>query len=145
MEGVINIPFIEPHRAIRGFRLPNILQEPGKACPKLHGFRFSRFVDGRVDGGGNIIRCRQGITYQSGLPVRLVHGLKARDTDVVAKHQQCHVHRYNNSEATLCPFQQLLLVESGSFLCQGGCMWASGNGGNNIVQIPGQAYISRAA
>ena len=35
MEGVGNFPFREPHRAIRGVRLPNLLQELGKACMEL--------------------------------------------------------------------------------------------------------------
>ena len=87
MEGVENTPFRDPHRAIRGFRLLNLLQEPGNLCPELYGVGCSRFFGGRIDGGGNIIRCRQGITDQAGLPVRLVHGRKARDPDVVAKHQ----------------------------------------------------------
>ena len=54
-EGVGNVPFREPHRAVRGVRLPNLLQEPGKACPKLHGVGGGRFFGGRVDGRGNII------------------------------------------------------------------------------------------
>ena len=33
---------------------------------------------------------------------------KARDTDVVVKNQQCHVHRENNADATLRLFQQFL-------------------------------------
>ena len=53
--GVVNVLFREPHQDIRGVRLPNLLQEPEKACPKLHGIGGSRFVGGRIDGGSNII------------------------------------------------------------------------------------------
>ena len=87
VEGVGNVPFGEPHRAIRSICLPNILQEPGKACLKLHGVGGSRFVGGRVDSRGNIIRCRRRITDQAGISVRLIHRRKARDTDAVAKKQ----------------------------------------------------------
>ena len=139
MEGVGNFPCGDPHRAIRRMCFPNILQEPGRACPQLHGVGGSRFFGGRVEGGGNIIRCRQGITDQARLPVRLVHGCKARDLDAIATHQQRHVHQENNAEATLRPFQQLLLEEIASFRCQGGRMWASGNGGDNHGQMPGRA------
>ena len=51
VEGVRNFPFGELHRAIGRIRFPNILQEPGKVCPKLHGAGGSRFVVGSVDGG----------------------------------------------------------------------------------------------
>ena len=115
------------------------------ACPKLHGVRGGRSVAGRVNKRGNIIRCRQVITDQAGLSVCLVHGCKARDPDAFDKHQQHHVHRNNNTEAMLRPFQQLLSAESSSFRCQDGHMWVSGNGGENCGQRPGRSYISRAA
>ena len=85
MKGVIIFLFREPHRAIRRVRLPNIMQELVKACPKLYGVGGSRFFGECVDGRGNIIRCRRGITDQAGISVCLVHGRKARYTDAVAK------------------------------------------------------------
>ena len=87
VEGFGNVPFVEPHRAIRRIRLSNILQEPGKVCPKLHGVGDIVFVSGRVDVGYNIIQCRRKITDQAGIYICLIHGLKMRDTDAVAKNQ----------------------------------------------------------
>ena len=133
MEGAGNVPFGEPHRAIRRIRLPDLLQELGEACPKLHGVGGSRFVGGNVDGRGNIIRRRRRIIDQARLSVHLVHGRKSRDTDAVAKNQQCYVHQKDNAEATLRPLQHFLSSESSSLWCQGGHMWASGNGGINHV------------
>ena len=145
MKGLGNFPFREPHWAIQGVRFPNLLQELGKACPELHGVRVSRFVGGRFEGGGNIIRCRQGIKDQAGLSICLIHEGKAIDPDAVAKHQHRHIHQENNTEATLRLFQQLLSSESGSFRCQSGRMWDSGNGNRNRGQRPGWAYIIRVA
>ena len=87
MGGVENVPFGEPHQNIRRIRFPNLLQEPWKACPKLNGVGDSKFVGVRVDGGGNIIRCRRIITDQAGLSVCLIHGCKAIDTDAVSKNK----------------------------------------------------------
>ena len=145
MKGIGNAPFREPHWAIRRVPLQNILQEPGKACPKLHGIGGSRFVGGCVDGRVNIIRCQQGSKDQAGLSVCLVQNCKARYTDAVAKHQHRHVYQENNAEAMLRPSQQILTAKSGSLRCQGGHMWASGNFGKNHVQRPGWAYISSLA
>ena len=145
MEGFGNVPFGEQHWAIRRIRLPNPLQEPGEACPRLHGIGGSRFFGGRIYGGGNIIRRHIIVTDQSGLSVRLVHGGKARDMDAFAKKYQRHVHQKNNAETPLSPLHQFLLAKSSSLLCQGGRMCASVNGGVNRVQRPGRAYSSRAA
>ena len=103
------------------------------------------FVGGRVDGGGNIIRCRRRIIDQAGIYICLVHGRKARDTDEVAKNQHHHVHWENNAKSLLRLFQKLLLEESSSLWCQGGCMWDGDNGGVDRVQRPGRSYIGGSA
>ena len=145
VEGVVNVPFGEPHQAIRRICLTNFLQEPGKSCPKLYGVGGSIFVSGCADGGVDIVRCSIIVIDKVGISVCLLHGRKGGDTDVVAKNQQRHVHRKNNAEATLRLFQQFLLTEISSLRCQCGRMWESVNGGINYVQRPGHAYSSRAA
>ena len=144
MEGVKNFPFGEPHWAIRIIRLPNLLQKPGKACPKLYSIGVSRFFGGHVYGGGYIIQCHRRITYQEGLSVCLIPRRKARDVDTVSKNYQRHVHQKNDAEAALHLLQQFLLAEISSLWCQGGRMWVSDDDGVNGVQMPGRAYSRRA-
>ena len=96
----------------------------------------SRFVVGRVDSGGNIIRCHIRIADQVDISVRLVHLGKARDADAVVKNKHHHVHQKNNSKALLRPFQQLLSEESSSLRCQGGRMCTSENRDEKHVQRP---------
>ena len=99
MEGVVNVPFGEPHWAIRRICLPNILQETGNPCPKLHGVGSIIFVGVCVDSRGNIIRCCRRITDQAGLSVCLIHGRKARDADEVANNLQLQIYWKNDDRA----------------------------------------------
>ena len=143
MEGIRKCPIWRATPSHQKNPPPRSSALTGGGMPQI-AWRWGQYF-GSVDSGGNVIRPRIRITDQARLSVRLVHRRKARDTDEVAKNQQCHVHHKNNAEATMCPFQQFLLAEIISLWCQGGRMWASGNGGVNCVQRPSRVYSSRSA